>query len=1178
MKFSTGCYTHTRENRVLSLLYNLRLLNNRKILRMMKLAILLTILTTLKAWSHSVGQTFSISVKNAPIEKVLAQIKKQSDYRFIYTREELKAALPVTLHVENASLAAVLQSCFNQQPLDYSLDGRYIIITRKTPASDTTRMLPRITGIITGPDGAPVVGATVSIDGSSKITVTDEQGRFTLESIPAGSILLVSSVGYEAIRYPVAFDAEISLRLNIQVEELSNVNIEVNTGFQELPKERATGSFTHIDNKLLNEQVSTDVLSRLEHIVNGLSVNRKISTSGQISIRGLSTIRGPKDPLIIVDNFPYAGDLNNINPNNIESITILKDAAAASIWGARAGNGVIVITTKKGKFNQPFRVELNSNVTIASKPNLGYLKQMSASDLIDVEQMLFEKGFYNNRESNITRPPLSAVVETLIAQRDGLIDGATGTARINALRNRDVRDDFNRLIYQPAVNQQYALNARGGSGNMAYAFNVGWDKNISELAERYQRINIGSDNTFALVKNLRIHAGIQYTQSNTTSGKPGYYAIPWPGYSALPPYTSLTEPLYHYRAPYIDTAGDGKLLDWKYYPTDDWQHSRGESKLQDILLNTGISYTAFKGLTADVKYQFEQQQTTGRTLHDLESFYARDLINTYSEVNDGVISYGIPRGAVLGLSHGSITSHNLRGQLNFNHTWNSHSLAAIVGAETREIRNSSSGNTIYGYNDDILTYAPVDFVNLKPTFITGWENFIPDGISLNETINRFVSFYGNTAYTFKERYTLSASARRDASNLFGVSTNNKWRPLWSAGASWELSKEAFYNSTFLPYLRLRATHGYSGNVDPSMSAVTAIQYDVTSRYTSSPISRITNFYNPSLRWEKIRMSNVGIDFRMLGNRIGGSIEYYKKIGTDLYGLEPIDYSAGLGTETITKNIASMHGYGWDIEINSINTTGAVEWLTHFNVNLYKDKIIKNFNRNQQGRSYITGSGLLSISGLENKPVYSMLSYPWAGLEPSTGNPQGYVNKEISTDYNELTGSSVTVDDLVYSGPIMPTIYGNIGNTVKYKGLSLTIRITYKAGYYFRRSSINYRSLYASYAGHAEYAARWQKPGDELSTHVPSMIYPVPANRDDFYYGADVSVEKGDHIRIQYFNFSYSMGEKLLRKMALQNFQCYIQSNNIGIIWRKNRKGIDPDYSDNSILPGRTISVGIKAGF
>ncbi|HTN08704.1 SusC/RagA family TonB-linked outer membrane protein [Agriterribacter sp.] len=1176
MEFSIPGNIHADAARLLPIRYGI----NRKIILIMKMVILLTTVACLQVWSHPAAQTLTLNLEHASLEKVFQEISKQSDYRFIYTKEELLESKAVSLSVNEAPVEAVLNYCFSEQPLTYAISGRYIIVKRKFHPPDAIKpdTLVNIKGKVTEENGEPLAGATVTVKGANRTTITNEKGEFFLERVNANVILVVSSIGYFPREYQMEGEKIILLRLRANVSELGNVNIELNTGFQQLPKERATGSFTFIDNKLFNEQVGTDVLSRLEYIANGLSVNRKINAGGQMSIRGLSTIKGPKDPLIIVDNFPYAGDLNNINPNNIESITILKDAAAASIWGARAGNGVIVITTKKGKFNQPLRLELNSNISIAQKPNLGYLKQMSASDFIDVEKILFEKGFYSGRENDFTRPPLSPVVETLIAERDGLTDPAAAAAKINALRTRDVRDDFNRYLYRKAVNQQYALNVRGGAEHIAYAFAAGFDKNLSELSAGYDRINISSENTFVPLKGLQLNAGIYFTQSKSTSGRPDYYAIQQPGYSALPPYTSLNEPLDFYRQPYIDTVGESQLLDWKYHPTEDYKHSRSESKLQDILLNIGVRYSFLKGFSADVKCQYEQQQVNGQSLHDMESYYARNLINTFTQINDGAATYGVPPGAMLGLSHSSVTSHNFRGQLNYDNRWGKHAITAIAGTETRQIVNKSNGNTIYGYNNDILTYTPVDYSNVKPTFITGWGSFIPDGISINETMNRFVSFYGNAAYTYLDRYTVSGSARRDASNLFGVSTNNKWRPLWSAGAGWEISKERFYKFSFLPYLKLRATYGFSGNVDPSMTGVVTIQYDGTNQYLNTPIAKVANFYNPDLRWEKVGITNIGLDFRTIQGRVFGSVEYYAKRGNDLYGLVPIDYSAGLGPDIVIKNVASMKAGGMDIDLTSINTTGQLQWTTNVNLNLYSDKIVKYYIINLQARNYITRNGLLSISGLEGKSVYAMFSYQWAGLNPQNGDPQGFVEKEISSDYNALTGGNSTINDLYYSGSIMPKFFGNMGNTFTFKGISLSFQVTYKIGYYFRISSIYYSSLFSSYAGHSDFERRWQNPGDELHTSVPSLKYPAVLSRDDFYNGSKVLVEKGDHLRLQYVNITYSLKNSLVKYLGMQQLQCYAFMSNVGIMWRANKKQIDPDFSDNSILLGKTYCFGIRAIF
>lgn len=245
------------------------------------------------------------------------------------------------------------------------------------------------------------------------------------------------------------------------------------TGYQNLPRERATGSFSRVDSSLLQRRISTDVLGRLEDNVPGLAFNRSAMAGGvnnPISIRGRSTLFANANPLILLDNFPYEGDVSAINPNDVESVTVLKDAAAASIWGARAGNGVIVITTRKGKRNQAPTVSLTSNITISDKPDLYAQPRISTADHIELEKTLFARNFFSSDETSANHPALSPVTELLIAQRDGHLSAAQAQQQIEALKGRDLRDDYSRYLYRKSVNQQYALQVNGRVGQPELPF------------------------------------------------------------------------------------------------------------------------------------------------------------------------------------------------------------------------------------------------------------------------------------------------------------------------------------------------------------------------------------------------------------------------------------------------------------------------------------------------------------------------------------------------------------------------------------------------------------------------------------------------------------------------------------------------------------------------------------
>lgn len=1060
---------------------------------------------------------------------------------------------------------------------------RILLISSMLLAFLSTQAQQVISGkVLSDADQTPLAGAVIKLKGTDLLTQSADNGSFQIRCNSTTCELEISSLGH--LTKTVLVDRQ-SPALTILMETDSRIlqEVTVSTGYQQAPRERSTGSFNHIDNKTFNRQVSTDILSRLEAVANGLTVDRGTNRGGRISIRGLSSIEGPKDALIILDNFPYEGDINNINPNDVEDITILKDAAAASIWGAKAGNGVIVITTKKGKFNQPVKASVIANVGLGAKPDLSYVKQMSSADFIDVEQLLYNRGFYNSQINSANRPVLSPVVELLnkrasaTAPQIALIDN-----QIADLRNVDIRDQYARYLYQNSLRQQYALNLSGGSDKAAWSASAGHDLNSDDLNAKFSRTNLRFFNTFRPLKGLSLTSGIYFTQSQSTTGRPGLSDI---GSKNQFIYTyaqfaddsgkSLALPK-DWRQSFIQTAGNGRLLDWNYYPLEDYKHATGKNMVNDILVNTGVDYQLFSGVVAGLKYTYERQANSGRTLNNSDSYFARDVVNTYTMLSPTAATYRIPKGGILDQSESALNSSNLRLQLNYNRTWKQHDLAVLGGSELRRTTNLGSQNRFYGYNDNNLTHGRVDLTTAYTHFITGGNIFIPNNNSLSESHNNFNSWFGNAAYTYQGKYTLSVSGRRDASNLFGLRTNDQWNPFWSAGASWLISDEKFFSSEIIPYLRLRATYGLSGNIDGTMVAATTINYAGTSQYTSEPYARFSNYYNSELRWETSGTTNLGLDFSSRNNALRGSIEYYIKKGSDLFGPSILDYTGGVGAE-ITKNVASMKGRGLDIELHSQNINRRFKWFTDLNFSTVSDRISDYLQDDDRGSNFINTFSSVRISGIVGKPVYAIYSYKWAGLDPLTGNPRGYLGDQISTNYSSLTGAATRLDDLRYHGSAMPRVFGSLGNTLSWKNLSLNFALTYKFGYFFRRESLNYSSLFSNWVGHSDFEKRWQKPGDETSTNVPAFVYPTTSAKNNFYAGSEMLVEKGDHIRLQYINLGYDLSRSLIPKLPVNSLTLFANVNNLGLVWKANKQGIDPDYSlgSNRLLPSRIFAFGIR---
>ncbi len=1060
-----------------------------------------------------------------------------------------------------------VSSVFAQNPL--TQDGRNII-----------------KGQVFLPDGKGV--NVILRSGSGGTRTADSTGRFIVELRRLPDTLRFNAVGYitvsRIIRNPEESKRYLSVKMVPEIRDLGDV--QISTGYQRVRPNEVNGSVSVIDEKRLNARTGTNILDRIIGQTSGVTLNvgkangNPQNTTG-ISIRGLGTINGPLDPLIVVDGFIYEGNINNINPFDVQDISILKDASAASIWGARAGNGVIVIATKKGRYNQDIVVSFNANTTVNEKPNLGSFRTMSSSDYIDVEKMLFEKGFFDNR-INTGYQALTPVVEILLALRSNKLTNVEATKQLDLLRSKDVRDSYLKSFYRHAVTQQYALSIRGGAINNSYSLSAGHDQTVDESYSSTQRTNLRFAHSYKVSSKLTLSTNILLTAASFQNGRPVYGSLSSAG--RQPTYLKFEDELGNaiplaqvYRQIYTDTAGGGKLLDWKYYPANEYENTIFKQKRREIYGSISLNYKILSFLSADLTYQQQFQQEISTDDYSVNSYYARNLVNSYSQLNrsTGIVKYNIPKGGISRVAQNNINSATYRFQLNGIKNFGVHSVNIIVGAEARNSGTDGNTNLFYGYNGDPLTYGNVDYINSFPNFITGSTNQISSGDVLTKLDYRFISLYGNAVYSLKGKYTVSASVRKDGSNIFGANTNDKWKPLWSAGLGWTISDENFYNLRELPILRLTSTFGYSGNVDLSRTASPVGLYG-SNAITGLPYVRIRTINNPDLKWEQLSQLNIKIDFATRKDRIKGSIAYYIKRGSDLYGLTPFDYTAWGGAADVTRNVADMKGYGVDAEFHSLNVqSGNVKWDTDLYFNYSENKTVKYYRQSVTGIFGLLGAGQ-SITPIEGKPLYAIAAYKWAGLN-SSGLPQGYLKGAVSTDYAAISAEgNLNGDNIRYIGPASPVYFGSLINSFNFKNITLSFNLSYRFGYFARKETISYNSLVNSGIGNADYEKRWQKPGDESFTNVPAFIYPINGLSDSFYQNSEVNIIRGDNIRLDYVNLGYRFDAGKWR-FPFRTFDLFFNATSLGIIWRANKDGIDPDYVGR-INPFKGYTFGIRGSF
>jgi TonB-linked SusC/RagA family outer membrane protein len=1043
--------------------------------------------------------------------------------------------------------------------------------------------------ILTANDKKPLAQATLRLLNAKRVTQSNLQGSFYFNDVKFPDTLLINFIGLKPIIRVLKLSDN---HLKFYMEDANSLlqEVVVNTGYQKLKAGKTTGAFNVIDSSLFNRQVGTDIFRRLEGITPSLLYDHRGSEGGllRFTIRGISSLNSTSNiPLIVLDNFPYEGDVANINPNDVESITILKDAAATAIWGTRAGNGVIVITTKNGKYNTPLRFSLSANSTIGERPDLFYKPQISSADFLGVEKYLYDKGFYTSIITNTrNRPVLSPYVELLEQNRLGKISKTELANQVSIFEGQDGRNDYNQYFQRTSLNQQYSLNFNGGGKQLNYVGSIGWDDNhANAVGNENNRLTIRNQVNLKPFSKLNISAGIIYTQQKSAlNGFADYNSLrPLGGRSNYYPYVNLVDNYGNalaverdYRKNYVDTAGKGKLLDWNYRPLDEVMNGDNRTNNKDILFNAQADYQVFDFLKASIQYRFQNSLGQTKNNHNEDSYFTRDLINRFTQIAGNTVTRAIPLGGIMDEQNNHLNSYDIRGQFDADKVWGKHQISGIVGGEIREAANEVSSFRLYGFDRLNYTTANIDLVNRYPVYdnLSGSTN-IPSFGGLSKLLDRNVSYYGNLNYSYDRKYDISLSARKDASNLFGVNANQKGVPLGSIGAAWHVNQEKFYHIDWLPVLTLKSTYGITGNVNNSISALTTIRYDNIflgiNSFTGLPQATIVNPPNPDLKWETVKIFNTSVDFSSKNNRISGTIGYYYKNASDLISQITVDATTG-GSGFRTTNNAALSNQGLEIALNSVNLKSKISWSSNFLFSSSNSKVLKYFNSPVSASTYATSSG--GISPILGKPAYGILSFKNAGLD-QFGDPNVLINGLPSKDYNGYS-KSVVFDDLIFHGTSLPVYFGAIRNNFGYKQFELSFNISYKLGYFYRRSGLNYNELY-NWGAVPEFNQRWQHPGDETVTQVPGIVYPINAKRDEAYVYSDILVEKGDHVKLQDLRIAYQLPNKWLNSVHVKSLNLFIIGNNLGILWKASKYPYDPEYGPN-FKPTKTFSFGIKTDF
>lgn len=1071
-----------------------------------------------------------------------------------------------------------------------------------------------ISGIVTDAEGNPLIGATVVPEGGRSTGVlTSSDGRYSVIVNPGSQFLLFSYIGMAPKRMPIT-GSSINVSLISSESTLQEVQV-VSTGYEKLPKERATGSFGQLTAKDVEKTPSVNLMERFEGKVPGVKFDIR---NNSISIRGTNTYSGgtASQPLIVIDGFPMIEErgsgqsltsqtnttssgfsiLSRVNPNDIESVTFLKDAAAASIWGSRAANGVIVIETKKGRRKEP-TINLSSTVSISAAANLSKLDRMTSAQYIDLEQEMFNKGFLADPASWATgyytfntNPNNSEATEWMFKVKRGTATAAQRDSALAVLSGRNNTSQIKDYLLQKAVTQQYNLSLSGGGENSSYYVSANSTTDRPVFKSNYGKsYNVSANTTNDFFdKRLSVNAGITY---NTTSSQSNTAASTALGTSTLGlrPYDLLVDNNGNnvnryvlFRPDVIDNFTSKGYLPWTYNAIDELNYSNYTNKENRIRLNASAKVKILNWLDFSTSGSYQKNISETVNLDELNSYNTRNFLNTYTSlVNNKAVS-SLPQGAIDKLSNATGSDYAVREQFDVHKSWsNIHQLSLIAGSEIREANYTSNGRTLYGFNQD--TYTSV-FVNSAGVFNTVYPYQQTPGYS-DGTIaisrKRYLSYYSNASYTLMNKYTVSGSIRFDDASIQGASRRDRAIPLYSAGLKWNIKRERFMeNITPVNDLSLRLTYGSGGSI-PGTGFNTVIIGAANSDFnTTKPYVSINSPANNELTWETTKQFNAGLDAALLHNRLTFNFDIFQKRS---YGiLASLPYNATYGWTNVTFNAGTLSSHGVDLGLQgAIVKKDNYSWNSSFTFSYNTNKVTDARFTKSTSTSLVSSS--TPINGYATDYLFV---YRWAGLD-NTGQSQIF-DKNGNIVKSTTGNANLTSADLVYAGRRTAPYFGGWSNDFRYKEFTLNVQMAYYLGHKFLKYSIgNYpanSSTLNPFVGvlgtQSDLADRWKTAGDELYTNVPGLG--ASSNSITRYQYSDYLVRDAGNVRLQQISLSYALPERYIKHTPFKALSGSVSARNLGLIWRANKDGLDPDYinttSYSNLPPAKNFVFGINATF
>ncbi|SFW59460.1 TonB-linked outer membrane protein, SusC/RagA family [Sinomicrobium oceani] len=1167
------------------------------------------------AYSGYGQKKIDLDLENVPVKEALEEVKKQTGYSFFYREDILDPEQQVSLHVKQVVLNEALFLILRGMPISFTIRDERVFLMEKENGNSVFSGTPaplsqfQVSGVVTDTEGVPLPGVTVIVEGTANGVTTDFDGNYTI-SAKEGDILIFRYLGMRSQKVTVSKDT-IDVALEQDISELQGVVV---TGYQDIDKKVFTGASQTIKAEEMKIDGIVDVGRMLEGRAAGVNVQNVTGTFGaapKITIRGGSSIFGDTKPLWVVDgavqeeivNLSFdqlvSGDattlvssaIAGLNANDIESIEILKDASALSLYGARALNGAVIITTKSGKRNAKSTVSYQAEFTIRSIPVYSDYNLLNSQQTMGVYQEMERKGFLNLSSSTQGRYGGVYNIMYRAINNPDPVTGEFNVVNTPESRNQFLRQyemantDWFKTLFRSTPTQNHTLSFSGGGetssqyASIGYFTDPGWS-----IADRIRRITGNLRNTYhfsdVITAGVLVQGSIRDqkapgTYNRQTNTVDGEYTRDFD----INPFSYALNTSRTLRP--RDNNGNLEYYRFNWAPfnvLNEMQNNAIDLKVLDLKLQGQLEIKFNK----DLKYNFlgsvrYVKSTKEHNISENSNVAAAYRANETKVVADQNIflyrdpdnplalpQVALPNGGIYNLAEDNLQSFYFRNALDYSKTLNNkHDIKLYLGQEYRYTDRGNNFFTGFGYQYSRGGIPFTDYRILQKNLLESNDYF-----GKTETRERGVAFFAQGTYAFDNRYIISATGNYEGSNQLGKSSNSsRWLPTWNISGKWNVSNEDFLNDNrIISNLSVRAGYGLVAGLGTASNALAIFRNGISNRFNPNDrenIILLDQLENSELTWEKLHEANIGIDLGLFNNRISLSTDIYQKKSYDL-----IDFvkTSGIGGEYIKlANNADMTTKGIEVVLSARNiVTQDFSWNSTLNFAWFDQKITK--IQSQPNTFNLVRDVGGNVVGYQRNSIFS---FDFAGL-----NDEGIPTYNFADDRNSVTGIDFQeiegiMDYLKYEGPVEPNMTGGLSNIFRYKNWELSTLITMQAGNKIRLTPVFSDSYTDLSVFPEEFKNRWLIPGDENTTNVPVIASNRTINNYESralsraYNAYNYSTERivdGSFVRMKNIALTYNFPKTLTEQLGMRSFLLRIQATNPFLIYSDAAlNGQDPEF-------------------